>query len=333
MKKIFSFLLLILSTTFVIAQGKVSFQAEIANRNSDTLRILKYNGDHELKIIKNFVSKNGSFKDSLNVEKGFFVIYDGVQMTNVFLKNGFDLKLKMNARDFHDNVYSGTGSIENNYIQKIMISDIYSFDEENLKLNEVAFLSLINKEKKENLKNLENIDFDSDFVEQEKKEIEKTYFQLKKNYSENLKNKKLNNLVSQSFDYENYAGGKTKLEDLRGKYVYIDVWATWCGPCRAEIPYLKKIEEKYENKNIAFVSISVDEIKDHEKWIKFIKNKKLGGIQLFSDNNWMSEFIRYFGIYSIPRFILIDPSGNVVSSDAPRPSDFELKDILDKLLN
>ena len=48
---------------------------------------------------------------------------------------------------------------------------------------------------------------------------------------------------------------ETKLEDLRGKYVYIDVWATWCGPCRGEIPYLQKVEEKYKGKNIEFVSI------------------------------------------------------------------------------
>ena len=56
-------------------------------------------------------------------------------------------------------------------------------------------------------------------------------------------------------DYENYNGGKTSLADLKGKYVYIDVWATWCGPCKAEIPSLKKIEKEYHGKNIAFVSV------------------------------------------------------------------------------
>merc|ERR1711916_38022 len=56
-------------------------------------------------------------------------------------------------------------------------------------------------------------------------------------------------------NYENNAGGKTSLDDLQGKYVYIDVWATWCGPCIQEIPSLKKIEKQYHNKNIEFVSI------------------------------------------------------------------------------
>src|SRR5690625_7878965 len=65
---------------------------------------------------------------------------------------------------------------------------------------------------------------------------------------------------SPEFDYENYNGGKTSLESLRGKYVYIDVWATWCGPCLREIPYLKEVEKDYRNKNIEFVAISIDEI-------------------------------------------------------------------------
>lgn len=121
-------------------------------------------------------------------------------------------------------------------------------------------------------------------------------------------------------DYENYAGGTTSLIDLRGKFVYIDVWATWCGPCIAEIPSLKKIEKAYHKKNIAFVSLSVDTDKAHDAWRKMIKDEKLGGIQLFSDKNWNSKFVTDYMIKGIPRFILIDPKGNIVSANAPRPS-------------
>jgi thiol-disulfide isomerase/thioredoxin len=155
---------------------------------------------------------------------------------------------------------------------------------------------------------------------------------MKMYFGEKLKQQKLNNTQAPSFDYENHAGGKTKLEDLRGKYVYIDVWATWCGPCRAEIPSLQKIEEKYHDKKIAFVSISVDEQKDYEKWKKFVVEKQLGGIQLYADKNWMSDFIKAFGINSIPRFILIDPTGKVVNADADRPSNPKLQEQLDALL-
>lgn len=137
---------------------------------------------------------------------------------------------------------------------------------------------------------------------------------------------------SPSFDYENYDGGTTSLADLKGKYVYIDVWATWCGPCIREIPALKEIEGQYQGKNIHFVSISIDEPKDYEKWRAMVSDKELVGIQLMADKNWESKFVKEYGILGIPRFILIDPEGNIVTADAPRPSDSKLKATLDNLL-
>jgi thiol-disulfide isomerase/thioredoxin len=106
------------------------------------------------------------------------------------------------------------------------------------------------------------------------------------------------------------------LESLKGKYVYIDVWATWCGPCLQEVPFLQKVEEQYQGKNIEFVSISVDNIKDREKWSNLVNKKQLGGIQLLADKEFNSEFIKQYSILQIPRFILIDPNGNIVNSNA-----------------
>lgn len=122
-------------------------------------------------------------------------------------------------------------------------------------------------------------------------------------------------------NYENFAGGSLSLDDLKGKFVYIDVWATWCGPCKAEIPYLQKIENMYHGKNIAFVSISVDKAKSHDKWKEMIVKEKMGGIQLFADKDFESEFIKDYLIKGIPRFILIDTQGKIVSANAPRPSE------------
>ena len=69
-----------------------------------------------------------------------------------------------------------------------------------------------------------------------------------------------------------------------------------------------------------------------EKWKTFVTEKALGGIQLFADKNWNSDFIKAFGINSIPRFILIDPNGVVVDADAKRPSNPKLIEQLDGLL-
>lgn len=133
------------------------------------------------------------------------------------------------------------------------------------------------------------------------------------------------------FDFENHKGGKTSLAALKGKYVYIDVWATWCGPCLREIPALKSMEESFHDKNIAFVSISVDTKKDYEKWKKMVADKQLGGIQLIADNDWNSQFVLDYSITAIPRFILLDPDGKIVNADAPRPSDPALAALLNDL--
>ncbi len=137
---------------------------------------------------------------------------------------------------------------------------------------------------------------------------------------------------SPTFNYENHKGGTTDLATLKGKYVYIDVWATWCGPCLREIPSLKEVENDYKNKNVQFVSISIDEAKDYDKWKAMVSEKQLGGIQLMADNNWKSKFVEDYAIMGIPRFILIDPQGNIVSADAPRPSDPELRKTFDGLM-
>lgn len=136
---------------------------------------------------------------------------------------------------------------------------------------------------------------------------------------------------SPNFDYENQKGGKTTLKNLKGKYIYIDLWATWCSPCRYEIPFLQKIEEQYKGKNIEFVSISIDAIKDQAKWSKFVTEKQLGGIQLLADNEWESKFVKDYGVQGIPTFILLDPKGNIISARAPKPSDSKLIDLLNSL--
>ena len=124
-------------------------------------------------------------------------------------------------------------------------------------------------------------------------------------------------------------GNPVALEDLKGKAVYIDVWATWCGPCIAEIPSLKSIEKDYHDADISFVSVSIDQQSDEEKWKNFVKEKQLGGLQLMAENAWQSDIASGYNIKGIPRFILIDKDGKIVRADAPRPSSNEIRNLLD----
>lgn len=132
-------------------------------------------------------------------------------------------------------------------------------------------------------------------------------------------------------DYINHAGGTNSLIDFRGKYVYIDIWATWCKPCIREVPFLKTIEKKYHGKNIEFISISIDIKKMEGAWRKMVTDKELGGVQLLAKGDWSSSMIEDYQIKGIPRFILIDPDGNIVEAKAPRPSSPDLITLFNEL--
>jgi thiol-disulfide isomerase/thioredoxin len=138
---------------------------------------------------------------------------------------------------------------------------------------------------------------------------------------------------SVDFNYENFSGGEISLKDLSGKLVYIDVWATWCGPCLKEMPSLKKLVNDYNGKNIEFVSISIDHKKDYEKWRKMVPEKNVGGLQLYDPEGLSSSFMKAFNVGLIPRFMMLDSKGKIITAHAPRPSSDEVRGYIDKHLN
>lgn len=119
-----------------------------------------------------------------------------------------------------------------------------------------------------------------------------------------------------NFSFVNMDGKEVTMADFKGKYVYVDVWATWCNPCLGEIPSLKKMEEEFKGKNIAFVSISVDQTQD--PWRAMVVNDTLKGVQLWAGQ--AKEFSEFYKITGIPRFMLFDQEGNILEASATRPS-------------
>lgn len=118
------------------------------------------------------------------------------------------------------------------------------------------------------------------------------------------------------------------LADLKGKYVLIDVWATWCGPCKFQSPYFEKFALKYKTENIQFIALSSDINK--MKWYIEAKNKSQAMPQLHLNNP--QQFGLDYNVESIPRFILIDPNGNFVNARMPFPSEPSFEIILRKAL-
>lgn len=127
------------------------------------------------------------------------------------------------------------------------------------------------------------------------------------------------------------SGENISLATLKGKVLYIDVWASWCGPCLHELPYLEALQEKFKsNGNIAFISVSVDE--DKAAWRNMVKQKNMKGLQLLVPGGWNAEIIRDYSISGIPRFMIIGKDGNIINATAPRPSSSEIVRELEEAL-
>ncbi len=129
------------------------------------------------------------------------------------------------------------------------------------------------------------------------------------------------------FTYNDIKGKTYSLTDFKGKLVYIDFWATWCGPCRTEIPYQCKLERDYQGKKVVFVKISLDDNMD--AWRKMVNEKKLGGIHLHAEGAWNSNVAKNYQIKGIPTYLLIDANGKIINPSAPRPSSDEIRKLLD----
>ena len=132
------------------------------------------------------------------------------------------------------------------------------------------------------------------------------------------------------FAYPDAEGNMHSLSDYKGKVVVVDVWATWCSPCRGELPHLKKLEKAMEGKDVVFIGVSVDEKKNYEKWKKFLVDEQLPGVQLFADG-W-SKITKDYKITGIPRFMVFAKDGSIVESQAPRPSDPSLQKMIESEL-
>jgi len=137
-----------------------------------------------------------------------------------------------------------------------------------------------------------------------------------------------------AFDFagKDINGKEHKLSDYKGNLVYVDVWATWCGPCKAQIPALKELEKKFHGQPVTFLSISVDKMKDQQKWIDFVKTEHLEGVQIMADKAFDSDVAKAYGINAIPRFMLFDKEGNIVTIEAPRPSKEQASDMINEYL-
>jgi thiol-disulfide isomerase/thioredoxin len=330
-------LIAIASCTTENGKNYLSFSGKLENNTDSIITISLKKG--ALKTIK--IEPDGTFKDTLKVEKGAVYTFATSQTKRapIYLKNGFDIKLNGNSKEFMTSfVFSGKGAANSNFvIAQIKESQNLGNPALILEMEEIAFknkMETIKKRYDSILKSYENID--SSLVAMANQQTAQMMNYFNQTYTQNKEIKK--GTPSPKFEgYADFKGGKKSLVSFKGRYVYIDVWATWCGPCIKQIPFLRTLEKEYHNKNIAFVSISTDESRRsggswdtaEKKWKDFVKAKQLTGTQLWAGQDL--SFQQAYQINAIPRFILIDPQGNIVDANAPRPSEPRLKEMFTSL--
>jgi thiol-disulfide isomerase/thioredoxin len=302
----------------------------------DSLIIYDKEMSWEKKSILRFNSTN-KVLDTMNiVQNKFYQIYsfiNGVQseLGELILSKDSEVTIAINEnRPFESIHYTGDFELSNNFLA-------YSKNHQN-QLSEVVKngikqedLEILIQKKDTLIKNegvsLNVVDTLGTYVDTKFSDFTNI---LKKKNTKYLYKASLINEIGNNFSFTDIDNNPVSLKDFYGKYIYIDVWATWCKPCKVEYVFLKELEEYFSNNDkLQIISISTD--REFKKWDTYIKEKSIKGMQLYSGEK--SDFVKFYDIGALPRFILLNKEGQIISPDEIRPSNSELLKKLESLVN
>lgn len=237
----------------------VTLKGQILNAASDTIYIYDNFDQYKKTII---IDKHNNFNDTLNIGTAEYYLEIGEEFTNLFLSPGDDLEITADYLSFDETINAtGKGQRINNYLFKRVLTrknEIYKNDDFFDK-DSAQFYHHLNIFFDKEIHALERLHLDSHIFAEEREGIAMTKKNIGEFYKSKQELKKLALLeYAPNFTLEDRNGDSVSLTDLRGKLVFIDVWASWCNPCIAEIPYFKELQKDYQESNIHFVSISMD---------------------------------------------------------------------------
>ena len=299
--------------------NQVIISGTITNPKGDTVKIMMKDTSYITTL-----NEAAHFNISFNLDSATYLsFFHGDESTAMFLKGDENVNLTIDT-EFFDETIIYEGSAESSYLAKKYLlgedaniyGQLFTTEKEEFIVNLNTHIAKVEQE----LASLNNEAF---ITAEKEKNVKMAEYYISK--IEAIANLPQIGEPAIDFTYPDKEGNELSLSTFKGSLVYVDVWATWCGPCKAEIPALKTLEHDYHNNNITFLSVSVDT--DEEAWINMVAEKQLGGVQLWA-NGW-TEITKSYAINGIPRFMLFDTDGNVISLNAPRPSSEEIRGLIE----
>jgi len=121
--------------------------------------------------------------------------------------------------------------------------------------------------------------------------------------------------LAMDFTQNDTLGNPIMLSSFKGRYVLVDFWASWCGPCRAENPNVVKVYNKYKDQNFHIIGVSLDRPGQKEKWMKAIHDDHLDWTHVSDLKFWDNEVAKQYGIKAIPQNLLLDPEGKIIAKN------------------
>lgn len=329
----------ILITLGAIAQQNVKLTGKITNPTGDKVYLFKQTVvDRQLKVDyydSTSIAEDGTFELSASVsETDEAIFFDGNEQAAILLSPNDNMHLTLNTSYFDETLqFSGKGSEKNNALLNLyLINEINSTEIGTLMnkddIDTVALFKLQEKNNEAYIKMIEDykneipdIEMRADILIEGAKRSSsslKQYLRSKIAFQKSME--PLLNKTAVDFEGVDLNGEKISLSDFKGKITVVDFWATWCGPCKAEFPAYKELEEKYGD-DVNFVSVGV--------YCKEKDWKKMAEEEGFKHNIFISkeeqDQISKYEVKTIPRYLVLDENFNLIDADAPRPSSGELE--------
>jgi thiol-disulfide isomerase/thioredoxin len=298
------------------------------------------NGRYKMVVLDSFkLDANGSFKLQTELKELTQCSFaDENESTVVLLSPGDNLSLTLNTKMFDETIqYTGKGAEKNNaakniyLIKEVILNTVFSYSDDTDTTEIFDYMHESMSLMAEVIKDYQNeiLDF-KDFGNSQLEFIEKGEGQIKKNIvSDREFNKLISGLIGTNginIEGVTLKGKKVNLDKYKGKTIIIDFWATWCGPCKAEMPAFKELEEKYGD-DVNFVSLGL--YCKEDAWIEMATD--LGFKNNMYVSKEMQDQIEPWNIKFIPRYVVLDKDFKVVDALAPRPSSGDLEKLILKL--